>query len=502
MMMMIKNINLLKSCTFPRGAGKRAQARAGKFFLNCALTYNRFFSVNSNLLLASHKNNIQIQRELEHSFDFYTWFVGFSEAESSFSIVPKQDNKGDVNRFSFMFAIGLHLDDIEALNYIQSKLNFGVVRLLKDECKLVVTKKEDIEKLILIFDRFNLNTTKHLDYLDFKKAFNLYFSRENVLTDVLKTQRPPGPRLRRGPRGHFPPPTQLSWEGREAWGEILNLKDSMNKKRTNFEMPIDHNIVITKSWLLGLIEGEGSFQLWRNDVVAVLSLVLTERQLPVLEKMKEFLFNDLGFDLYSKFKLGSSSAITINNQKARKNSKASALLIIKNIYILNNYFVPYLENMPFLTKKGKDFKDFKLICSLLYNGSHKNDEIKSLILKLSNTMNNFRLSTNPKEVELLNNSEMNILVNAPHVVKHLNDGRQIDLRTDKIIHQHSSSIYEVIKPNKERVLLLTLFEAADIVGVDIRTLSKLLAEVSTDAVEVKGYFVKRIAVFVPNVRKD
>nr|YP_009704177.1 intronic ORF at intron 1 of rnl [Ceratocystis fimbriata]YP_009710329.1 intronic ORF at intron 1 of rnl [Ceratocystis albifundus]QEN73740.1 intronic ORF at intron 1 of rnl [Ceratocystis fimbriata]QFX74831.1 intronic ORF at intron 1 of rnl [Ceratocystis albifundus] len=379
--------------------------------------------------------------------------------------------------------VGLHLDDLDALNYIQSQLNIGVVRVLKDECKYVITKKEDIEKLMSIFDRFNLNTTKHLDYLDFKKAFNLYFSRENGLTEELKKQ-------------------------------ILYLKDSMNKKRTNFDMPIDHNIIITKSWLLGLIEGEGSFQLWRNDLVAVFSLVLTERQLPVLEKIKEFLFNDLDFDLYSKFKLNSSSAITINHQKARKNSKASVLFIIKNIYILNNYLVPYLENMTFITKKGKDFKDFKLICNLLYNGAHKNDEIKgvppcfatgvSLILKLSNTrpsggpLNNFRLSTNPEQVESLNSTEKSLLVNASPLVKHLDDGRQIDLRTDKIIHQHSSSIYKVIKPNKDMVLLKTLFEAADIVDVDIRTLSKLLTVVDSDAVEVKGNLVKRIAVFFKN----
>nr|YP_007507038.1 intronic ORF at intron 1 of rnl [Ceratocystis cacaofunesta]AFO38136.1 intronic ORF at intron 1 of rnl [Ceratocystis cacaofunesta] len=413
-------------------------------------------------------NNIQTKIDFKQNlFYFYTWFVGFSDAESNFSIVPKQDNKGDVNRFTFMFAIGLHLDDLDALNYIQSQLNIGVVRVLKDECKYVITKKEDIEKLMSIFDRFNLNTTKHLDYLDFKKAFNLYFSRENGLTEELKKQ-------------------------------ILYLKDSMNKKRTNFDMPIDHNIIITKSWLLGLIEGEGSFQLWRNDLVAVFSLVLTERQLPVLEKIKEFLFNDLDFDLYSKFKLNSSSAITINHQKARKNSKASVLFIIKNIYILNNYLVPYLENMTFITKKGKDFKDFKLICNLLYNGAHKNDEIKSLILKLSNTMNNFRLSTNPEQVESLNSTEKSLLVNASPLVKHLDDGRQIDLRTDKIIHQHSSSIYKVIKPNKDMVLLKTLFEAADIVDVDIRTLSKLLTVVDSDAVEVKGNLVKRIAVFFKN----
>jgi hypothetical protein len=93
------------------------------------------------------------------------------------------------------------------------------------------------------------------------------------------------------------------------------------------------------------------------------------------------------------YKLKYSSAIAINFQKARANSKASNLLIIKNIYILNNYFIPFFKDLEFRTKKGKDFIDFKIICKAVYNGSHKIDEIKLLILKLSLTMNNFRLST-------------------------------------------------------------------------------------------------------------
>jgi LAGLIDADG endonuclease len=422
----------------------------------------RFYSVNSKLMTPSNGNVQVVNAKIMSTF--YSWFVGFADAESSFSIVPKLDNKGTINRFTFMFIIGLHLDDFEALNCIQSNLGIGVVRIAKDECKYVVTKKEDVEKLISIFDTYNLNTSKYLDYLDFKKAFNLYFNREGDLTEELKKQ-------------------------------VLELKDGMNIKRSNFNMPADHTIVITKSWLLGLIEGEGSFQLWRNDCVAVFSLVLTEIQLPVLIKIKEFLINDLGFDSYSKFKLNSTSAITINHQKARNNSKASVLILIKNIYILNNYLVPYLDEMQFITKKGLDFKEFKIICNILYIGAHKKEEIKLLIFKLSHTMNNYRLSTNSEPVELFNSSEVNTLVNAPPLVLHLEDGRQINLITGKIIHQHSSSVYEVIKSNNEVVLKLTLFEAAGTLGINIKTLSKLLDEASNNTVKVKDNLIKRVAVF-------
>ncbi len=61
--------------------------------------------------------------------------------------------------------------------YIHKKLSIGTIRLYKDECTFSVTDLEGIKLLISIFDKFNLNTTKYLDYLDFKKAFNLYINR-------------------------------------------------------------------------------------------------------------------------------------------------------------------------------------------------------------------------------------------------------------------------------------------------------------------------------------
>jgi hypothetical protein len=100
----------------------------------------------------------------------------------------------------------------------------------------------------------------------------------------------------------------------------------MNSNRTSFNIPSNH-IKITTYWLLGLIEGEGSFHLWRSDLVPVFSIVLTEHQLPVIEKIKEFLIQNLGFDDNSIWKLNNSSAMGINTQKARKNSKSSVLFI-------------------------------------------------------------------------------------------------------------------------------------------------------------------------------
>jgi hypothetical protein len=111
-------------------------------------------------------------------------------------------------------------------------------------------------------------------------------------------------------------------------------------------------------------------------------------------------------------KLKCSSIITIKTEKAIKNSKPLVGFRIKNVHILNNYFIPFFSSeegasssQEFITKKGKDFSDFKIICKAIYLGAHRREEIKSLILKLSYTMNNFRLSTHLGPVESLSKNE-------------------------------------------------------------------------------------------------
>jgi hypothetical protein len=108
------------------------------------------------------------------------------------------------NRFSFRFSIGLHIDDLHVLKYIQDKLGFGSVYTYKTNCQFNVTKKEDILKIISIFDIYTLNSSKRLDYLDLKKAFYLYNDRTNLSKELIN--------------------------------QIIEIKNSMNAKRTNFEL--------------------------------------------------------------------------------------------------------------------------------------------------------------------------------------------------------------------------------------------------------------------------
>jgi len=193
-------------------------------------------------------------KESEPLSEFDTWFVGFCDAESSFSINPVLGSENTIKKITFMFSIELHKDDLHVLEYIQNNLGIGRIRDDKDKCIFSVTNAEGIHRLISIFDGYNLNSTKYLDYLNFKKAFLLYQTRDKELLssniDKAKT----------------------------LTSQILELKNSMNTKRTNIILPSDHKIVITKGWLLGYIEGDGSFFLSRTDIEPTFSISASAEQ--------------------------------------------------------------------------------------------------------------------------------------------------------------------------------------------------------------------------------
>jgi hypothetical protein len=143
--------------------------------------------------------------------------VGFSEGEGCFKIKPKyRAGKAKVHSFSFEFEIHLHLDDKNLLDNICCLLGVGKVYLRgnSSSCSFVVGNEEGIRVLLDIFDKYQMNGIKYLDYVAFKQAFLMYFGRTGALTDEMR-------------------------------GQILELYNSVNTNRTDFNMPSDHQVKIT-----------------------------------------------------------------------------------------------------------------------------------------------------------------------------------------------------------------------------------------------------------------
>ena len=422
------------------------------------------FGLGSFYLLPFYFKHFSSEREMKSGLtldfwrnnldSFYQWFVGFTEAEGCFKVKPKyRDGKSIVHSFYFEFEIHLHIDEIDLLYFINSILGIGKVykRESSNSCSFIIGNEKELRLLIDILDRYTFNGIKLLDYLDFKKAFFMYFNRQERLSKDLSNL-------------------------------ILNIREGMNTGRESFSMPSDHQLRVTKYWLLGLIEGEGSFNISRVNLTPHFQLVLTSAQKPLLEEIKQHFINNLNLDEYSLWKINNSSIISINDLSARGNSKPTVRLLIKDVRFLNNYIIPYLSSMPFISKKGYDIQDFSLICKVLYVGAHEDVNIKNLIVQLSLGMNKFRLSSykgdkdkplTSKELELLNNT--------------------ITLK-NSLGSEYKNSVVYFLNISNNDLIVNSLTEAANLLNISSDTLRKLLAKNNEEA-KVKNNLVKRIKVF-------
>jgi hypothetical protein len=168
--------------------------------------------------------------------------------------------------------------------------------------------------------------------------------------------------------------------------------------------------------------------------------------------------------------------ISVRIKKSVGNSKPTVTLDIRDVRILTNYFLPFLQKrrarardaspagpgtLDFLSKKFHDFNDLILICQTVYNGGHKDKTVRDLVVKLSKGMNDFRLSNYNGKIlkEVITKEEMSLLVNALPLSAHLSDGRIRDIPTGNIDHNNESSVYAIIGSNSEEFIVNSLKEA-------------------------------------------
>lgn len=81
-----------------------------------------------------------------------------------------------------------------------------------------ISSRKEIEIILAIFSKYSLNTTKHLNFLVFKQAFIIYMENNKEDRDTVKPI-------------------------------IDSIKDNMNKLRTDFGMPNNHQVLVTEGWL-------------------------------------------------------------------------------------------------------------------------------------------------------------------------------------------------------------------------------------------------------------
>lgn len=282
--------------------------------------------------------------------EFYEWLAGFTDGEGSFHI---SKNLTRTHSFTFKFRIGLHVDDLDTLKFIQKVLGIGSVTTSGNMCDFTVGGKKDLEKILVIFTKHQLNSTKHLNFLDFKKAFELY---------------------------HYSPASP-SERTSELSSEIDKIRDGMNTKRSEWKMPVSHEVRITPYWLLGFVEGEGSFFTRQKEYQLTFSISQDFRDLALMKQIREFL-NNLG--------KGNHNAALLFSKEIK--GDLTKVTIIQKDYI-KNILIPFFDAMTWRSKKAKDYLDWKTILKFKELGLHYTEEGVRVINLILSQMNNNRLST-------------------------------------------------------------------------------------------------------------
>ena len=243
-----------------------------------------------------------------------------------------------------------------------------------------------------------------MDYLDFKKAFFLFKNRKSNGSSIKQT-----------------------------YLNIIELKQGMNSNRVHFVLPENHSIRITGNYLVGLIEGDGSFYLNKQDMTVRVSLVTTTINRKVLEKIREHILNIL--DEYSHMLGSTTKLININDKKVKDENRPITILEIYQIDFINNILIPYLDNIKFRTKKYKDYLDFRTIAGLIIQGKYLTEKGKQLIIKLGDSMNNNRLSTysNPVILDETFKSELDFLIKSEPLIHIDFEGRAMIISEKKYI---------------------------------------------------------------------
>jgi hypothetical protein len=199
----------------------------------CAWLVNKRLFTSHQRLNEEHLND-----KNSKNISFKQWLVGFTDGDGNFHI----SHQGDKWGISFKLAQSRY--NLRILYYIKKELGVGSITKDGTKGQYFIRDRKIIETVLIpIFDKYPLLTSKYFDYLKFKKALSI-LNNDNLNKDQKNI-------------------------------ELLSIKNS--KADCNYYSPAWSNItlpltdlnsiknVMTKSWIVGFIEAEGSFYLTNKD---------------------------------------------------------------------------------------------------------------------------------------------------------------------------------------------------------------------------------------------
>lgn len=307
---------------------------------------------------------------------FEQWLVGVTDGDGNFSINYSN------GKWGLSYKIAQSRYNLRLLYYIKKELGVGSVTKDNNKGQFFIRDRKHIENIILpIFNKYPLLTSKYFDYVRFKKALYI-LNKDNI-------------------------------DKEQKYKELMVLKNS--KKGDNYLSSVWNNIslpltdinklqsIMSKPWVIGFIEAEGSFYLVSKDSDSI-RIVLSEAW---LIGFGEVAINFLNPISTSSSKFETEFQIIINQDELILLEIIKRVFRIKNVIKYNNNNIilstkntrAIKKIIKFFSGKFKGMKslEFKLWCKAkFFNEKNKIDKVKKLseiaskIQKKNNIISNKR----------------------------------------------------------------------------------------------------------------
>jgi len=285
-------------------------------------------------------NNINFTRQTlnQNKKLFYKWLVGFTDGDGTFSIAYKN------GRWSLTFKLSQHEYNSRLLYFIKEQIGVGNINkeINKNMVNYRIRDRKKLAEIIFpIFDKYPLLTSKQFNYLKFKEAYRIL--EDTNLTKIQQDQLMFNLVKRVPSEGYISP----------AWNIINNIVSNTKEA----------NMVVSKAWLVGFTEAEGSFYL--------------------VNKSKDRLVH--GFEITQKLDLIVLSAIGYILGIKTSSKKTYYTVVTTNSRSIEN-IIKYFNN----TMKGMKSFEFRVWARCYVK--HKGDFSKLNYIR--NNIRNRKLGTN------------------------------------------------------------------------------------------------------------
>ena len=211
-------------------------------YVKMCISRGQYAWLVSKRLFTSHQRLNEEHLMVNNNFSFQQWLVGFTDGDGNFSITHQGDKWG------LSFKLTQSRYNLRVLNYIKKELGVGSITKDGTKAQFFIRDKKIIQcVLIPIFDAYPLLTSKYFDYIKFKKALAIFndlnLNKKEKNHELLKIKNS------KLETNYVSP----------AWAEVNLPLNSVNQVKT----------VMSKSWLVGFIEAEGSFYLVSKDFTRI-----------------------------------------------------------------------------------------------------------------------------------------------------------------------------------------------------------------------------------------